>query len=342
MYSKTKRAVSTRDVEMVSTVGEEASKKALAAIFAESKRNPRKTIVKKNYWICDPFKRIYAQLPLGFLVLNTIQAINNIAASVSSVPATGFVYDDDDAHGTYITDNDGYYECVTGKSLRPVEVACPYATTTVYQVLLFIWIAYFCSVFLCKYLWTFKYSTNDMRFFIATDQFNVTWVGFFIKLIGFVLTSLTVLIVIIIVPILYGSDIEFDYASLVTFGLANMISLQNLFVANLDCVKDLDLHFTFPDEILIEFPPDMANIFNLYGVLLGHSVIFHSLFHAHTMMTASGDFSRLTSFGDIVALNRVVRILYDLDGKNDDRRAAAASAADDTVASSPNSGSISL
>ena len=140
-------------------------------------------------WYLQIPKRLLALLPLFAMVFSTISQVYSIAKNIAAKTSIEDYYDKD----VLVTSN-GFtaaYSCDYG-SADAVVVYCPFETMGAFEAIFGVWVGYF-ALFVCVRLWaTASFATNDLRFVLAGDWFNNHRVNTLLVAVGYVLTTVSV------------------------------------------------------------------------------------------------------------------------------------------------------
>lgn len=130
-------------------------------------------------------KRMYAIAPLLIMAYSTINQVFVIAKSVASQSSVETYYDSEvrvESNGQQT-----YYTCEHGDA-EAVVVYCPYYTIDAFIGILSVWVIYFALFISIRFIATFQYATDDLRFYLAVDLYNSHWLNRTFVYIGGVLT----------------------------------------------------------------------------------------------------------------------------------------------------------
>lgn len=133
----------------------------------------------KGYELEDFFislgKRVWMQIDVIVMLVNTINACFSISAAVSLIPK--------ESHGQYNF-------CDYGENGEPLSVGvqCPYLPSPTFISLLTVWTLYFVTIFAYKVHRTFDWWSNDLRFYMACDMVNNDIFMYIMACVGMVLT----------------------------------------------------------------------------------------------------------------------------------------------------------
>jgi hypothetical protein len=133
------------------------------------------------------FKRLYSIAPLFAMSFSTMNQIVEVTKSFTSQA-------ENRSYGSTVTvESDGVwsgYTCEYGKA-QAVVTYCEYTPFPAFQAVIVIWVVYFAVFMTARLYATSRYSTDDLRFYIAMDKYNGQLLNRVLVALGFFLTVLT-------------------------------------------------------------------------------------------------------------------------------------------------------
>ena len=133
----------------------------------------------KQVFLKGPLIRLYANLPLILSLGNALSIVEQILQMVTTTSFGG-------GYDCKFTD-DFYPRCQNFNGGAKYYYSCPYQTDSVYLGMLNTFIAYYCILIVTKMLWLFRYSTSDLRYYLASDRYATTNINRILHYIGILL-----------------------------------------------------------------------------------------------------------------------------------------------------------
>lgn len=147
----------------------------------------------KDGFLTQLAKRLYSVAPLLVMAYTTINQVFVIVTSLSSQSSVETYYND--FVEVRSNDRSSYYTCEYGDA-KAVVVYCPYYSIDAFIGILSLWVAYFVLFIFIRLAATYKYSTDDLRFYIAVDQYNSHLINRTFVYLGIVLTIVSAAIAV--------------------------------------------------------------------------------------------------------------------------------------------------
>lgn len=141
------------------------------------------------------------------------------------------------------------------QSIYPVRASyvCPYSYAIPFRAFLGAWIAYFAIYFLIRMYAGYGLASNDLRFYIAVDNFNKSKLNLIVTFLGFMLTLITLIVALLFQRLNTPSPFLTQTQPMVIFALVNirvLISLAQSHYQN-TCISDVIKEFPTP---IIPYP----------------------------------------------------------------------------------------
>jgi len=255
----------------------------------------------KDGFLIEFAKRMYAIAPLIIMTYSTINQVFVIAKSVSSQSSVETYYNR--FVGVESNNQETYYTCEYGNA-EAVVVYCPYYTIGAFVGILSVWAIYFGLFISIRFIATFKYATDDLRFYLAVDLYNSHWLNRTLVYLGGVLT-----IISMCVGIYYMSpDSEWN-PTVDNNSLLNII----LFVGiNTLALSGFRKQFIEADHNV--HMSDFEDYVPLYNTKFYHGVerVMTPILVAYVRFLATNNDSDLQLHGDVKLLRRALTKLYKL------------------------------
>lgn len=248
-------------------------------------------------------KRIAMVFPLLAMTFTTLSQIFMIAKNIAAQTSSEDYYNRD-----VVVISNGHsedYTCDYGNA-NAVVVYCPYDTMDSFKVVLSLWIIYFVLFLFLRIYATFKYSTNDFRFYIATDQYNSHLINRIFVYIGLILTLISVAM-----SLYYMSPQTQWNQSLDT---PNLLSVIVFFGINIISLSRFRKQFIVSNNQNIDMK-DFPEVIPMYhGVKVWHSIeeVAKPLIIAYMKYLQSGREESLRSYGDVQLLKETMTRLFHL------------------------------
>lgn len=215
---------------MENLIGETTSPMAQYANTSPSNpRSRRKEIELENVFV-SLGKRIFAQMNILVMFVNTLTAVFSISASVSLIRKEATAM---------------YNFCDEGWPLY-LEVQCPYTSSAAFISLLTIWILYFATMFIYKFSGTYDYWSNDLRFYLAHDILQNEWFMFVLVILGMVLTVGSAFTA---VGYVIHNGTTASIGSILVFLCVNLYNLFKMAGGDIPALKVLSMARDFPDPV---------------------------------------------------------------------------------------------
>lgn len=251
-------------------------------------------------------KRIYAQMDILVMFLNTINAVFSISAAVSLIPQY---------------DYSSYTFCDYGSPIA-IGVQCPYLPSPVFISFFVAWTLYFMTLITYQWSNTYDYWSNDLRFYIACDSLHNTVIMRWFVYIGILLTIVSAIGGIVYVC---HNGTTSSLGNILVFTCVNMYNLSKMMSSRLKALQYLSLTKDFPNPVYIKLPFVLANG-HMQGITVNHNEIFEYLYQSIAISSLSresdgqekanvdGD-KMLRDFGDVAQLKQVAVLLAPSDMK---------------------------
>ncbi len=234
-------------------------------------------------------KRIFAQMDVIVMFLNTITAVFSISAAVSLIPQY---------------DYSSYTFCDYGSPVA-IGVQCPYLPSPVFISFFVAWTFYFIGLISYKWYHTNDYWSNDLRFYLVCDNLHNTYVMKCFIIIGFILTIVSAIGGITFV---FKNGSTASLGSIFVFASVNFYNLSKMMSSRMKVLAQIDIIGDLPHPVYIKLPPSLTDG-HMQGVTLNHNEVFEYLYQAVAISTMVGDEQRLAAFGDPTVLKQVALIL---------------------------------
>lgn len=253
-------------------------------------------------------RKIWAVVPIGFALYNTITQVQNQAQAIGTftspipdgTPAVGVyvatsskphwqakVDIDSSGNPDYLTasyfyassfDASSEQSCIYGSPT--VNILCPYKTNTTYIGFITVWIIYFVSLMAFNFFFSIRYHATDLRYFISCVKCMTHPANIALVYAGHALTLASVIAVI---AVTYKQCVDNELYPDETDTVMRPIVQSSLIFAvlNVQCISSFTAPRLFAflaninmddfkEEIDISGIPGKANsdVFNLYGALV--------------------------------------------------------------------------
>jgi len=256
----------------------------------------------KDSFFVEFAKRMYAISPLLLMTYSTINQVFVIAKSVSSQSSVETYYNR--FVGVESNGQETYYTCEYGNA-EAVVVYCPYYTIDAFIGIIVVWSIYFAVFITVRFVVTFKYATDDLRFYIAVDQFNSHWLNKSLVYIGAGLTVIS-----LIVGVYYMSpDSEWN-STVDNESLLNMILFLGI---NTLALSGFRKQFINPRQI--EDMADFDTYVPLFNVKFYYGVerVITPILVAYMQLLTTDNDTELKLHGDVKILRKTLTKLYKLE-----------------------------
>jgi hypothetical protein len=240
-------------------------------------------------------KRIYSQIDVIVMFLNTMTAVFSISAAVSLIPQY---------------DYSQYTFCDYGPPIA-IGVQCPYLPSPVFISFFIAWILYFFSMMTYKWFHTYEYWSNDLRFYIACDSLHNTFPMKCFIYIGMILTIVSTIGGIVYV---FHNGSTSSLGSIFVFASVNLYNLSKMMSSRIKTLLTLNLERDFPHPIHIRLPLVLTKN-HIDGIILNHNEVFEYLYQLITVAALTGKEEPLMQFGDSTQLREVALLLVPPDLK---------------------------
>lgn len=258
----------------------------------------------KDGYIIDFAKRMYAISPLLLMTYSTINQVFVVTKSITS-QSNLETYDSRQVEVVSVN-QEAYYTCEYG-NVQAVVINCPYNDIPAFVANLSIWVLYFVCFLSIRFAATFKYSTNDLRFYLAVDLFNSHWLNRLFVVLGGLLTFASMCVSVGYLTDATGGEWNptvdnTSVLSIILFVGINALALSGFRKQFIETNSSVHME-TFQDVVPI------------YNVKFFHGVdrVMTPILVAYVRYLATNDDSELQLRGDVSALRRALSQLYKLD-----------------------------
>lgn len=243
-----------------------------------AKKIENKERVLEDVWV-SVGKRVYAEIDIIILFGNCLNACFYIPQAISMIPK-----DDDMVLNQYDF-------CEYGEPEK-LYVQCPYLESPTFLGFVIWCTLYFVSFFVYKFIWTFEYWSNDLRFYIAYDVVNSQRVCKVFVAFGIVFTIVAGITGLGFAAHNGSSD---SVGGILSFVFVNFYTFGQMWGSRFQDKNMMDL---FPNEIMIHLP--IANAYNFDGITLSHTAVYNYIYEIviATVLFGDDDESRLKAIGD--------------------------------------------
>ena len=201
-------------------------------------------------------------------------------------------------------DHSEYYTCEYGAA-EAVVVYCPYLTIDAFLGIFTIWVVYFAMFMALRLAATYQYSTDDLRFYIAVDQFNSHIVNRVFVYVGGLLTIISAS-----VGIFYMSPGTQWNPTVDNTSLLNII----LFVGiNALALSGFRKQFINTHQVVVM--SDFTEFVPLYHTRIwyGVSTVVTPILVSYMLYLSTNNSAELKKHGDVMLLQRTLMKLYKLE-----------------------------
>ena len=278
-------------------------------------------------------KRVFAIFPLIAMAFSTVSQIFSIAKNIAAQTSIETYYNRDvevSSNGHSST-----YTCNYGNADN-VVIFCPYETMAAFESILALWVSYFVIFISLRLYATAGYATNDLRFYIAIDQYNSHRFNQALVYFGLTLTLLTVIVAFYYMSPQTAWNPSLDtpnLLSLIVFFGINIVSLgrfRKQFVNDTSDVVVLDTEDRDPtapeseditDAVVVVRALDMVRDFPDFIPIAHRDVRFwynveqvvKPVVIAYMVYLQTGSDLMLRRHGEVEVLRRTMTKLFNLD-----------------------------
>jgi len=284
---------------------------------------------KQNKWFEDFVRRMYAISPLFVVAYNTIASIyalgrGTVTKTLKSTELPlretmglyAFAFADENAFGNYyyVPSSSGsvpfpkatkfwQHQCPSIPS--SMTMTCTYANGPIFLTIVYVWVSYFVIFFIYRMAVLWNYNPDDLRFYIATQRLNGLNGNQVFRLLLFILSVATFLLVIYFSFLQQAATSAYVQAAI--FVVVNFLAGSNLSsieykmhvehrcLFGLLKTRKLKSMSLFASPCLITLPDEERAWFG--GVFLPQAKIFNIIELAITK-AGVGDTSALKALGD--------------------------------------------
>jgi hypothetical protein len=262
----------------------------------------------KDSAVISVIKRLFSELQLFAMSVNVISAVYSISATISLVTIPS---------GSVSVNN-----CAHGEPLFE-QAQCAYANRPTFVGFITVWIIYFIVLLLFRFMHTSKFSTTDLRFYLACSMVNDEPLNKLLVLLGMGLT-----VACGAVGLTYALEDSFvtsvgGVGQILVFVGVNMLALFQIRRGSFASLCDpLVAAAALRQEIPIRLP--MAPTGSLKEAVVAHSDIFNYIICAALADTGARDDATtdsvdaavggdcLAAMGDPRQLRSVARLMHSL------------------------------
>jgi hypothetical protein len=152
-------------------------------------QNAKQAFVPDNFAV-QAVKRLFSISPLLAMCFSTINQVITVTESITS-------QSENRSYSSYVqVESDGVYSgytCEYGDAKAAI-IYCPYTPVPAFKAVMSMWVSYFVVFMAYRLYATLRYSTDDMRFYIAVDKLNGQLFNKIMVGIGAILTLISVAI----------------------------------------------------------------------------------------------------------------------------------------------------
>jgi len=280
----------------------------------------RKNTFNNDPFYVSFLKRVYVLFPILFCAYNTFTQMDSIGTAISThgpmssselynmnsifiiggttdwyydsisgfdgTPQTRVCYAyDETSHPPFSVNSYYYNECYDSdlkkyQHIENLSATCPHRHNPIFLGVSAVWAILFAALLVTRVLGTHKYSTADLRFYIAVEKFNDHVAN---KTCIYLVLSFTMISVIValaqVVPYVHDGDFKGTIEALFVFMAVNLYSFQLYLKSKFPKLKSID--DGLPEPIPFVLPKDSTSWVNLYGVLMTTDEIFTLLNHEY-------------------------------------------------------------
>ena len=161
----------------------------------------------KQVFFKGPLIRLYANLPLILSLGNALSIVEQFFQTYSSKSFNGQSYCEfknneeiENFSQCYNYDTDEYQP-----QTARYYVTCPYQTDSLYIGILNAFSGYYCLLIAAKVIWLLRFSTSDVRYYLASDRFATTNINRLLHYIGILLVAAFAALGIFVAVVLVGN-----------------------------------------------------------------------------------------------------------------------------------------
>jgi hypothetical protein len=254
-------------------------------------------------------KRLFTLFPLLAMAFSTLSQIFMIAKNIAAKTGIDSSYDEK----VVVTSNgqSNEYTCNYGNA-DAVIVFCPYTIMVTFQIFLSLWIIYFTLFLFIRISATIRYPTSDLRFYIATDQYNTTIINKVFIYLGIILTFASVIVSLYYMSPQTNWNPTLDtpnLLSIIVFLGINLISLSRFRKSFIRANNNDNNHYHYLDmndfQEYIPMQEKMPFWTNLDEIMKPIVIVY-------LQYLLTGDEIELSHYGDIELIQRTINKLYQL------------------------------